>query len=116
MYEVNDTILLCSASTMADSQNLQCFIWNPLTGWENFDTPDSNGITSFISSVRISGIGIWFITITPSNTGANTLLLDESTGNWSSGFQWSRHRNRGCAVAISNTTVANIGKDIRAIL
>ena len=30
-------------------------------------------------------------------------------GNWTSGLMWSTHRNRGCALQINNSTVANIG-------
>ena len=109
VFEYNDTLLLCTIFTAEDSKNLQCFIWEPLTGWENFTTPDSNGIFSFISAVRMPGVGIWFITIIGSPTGSKTLLLDENTGNWTSGLMWSIHRNRGCAVLINNNTVANIG-------
>jgi len=109
VFEYNDTLLLCTTFTAEDSKNLQCFIWEPLTGWENFTTPDSNGIFSFMSAVRMPGVGIWFITIMGSPTGSNTLLLDENTGNWTSGLMWSIHRNRACAVLINNNTVANIG-------
>ena len=109
VFEYNDTLLLCTAFTAEDSKNLQCFIWEPLTGWENFTTPDSNGIFSFISAVKVPGVGIWFITIIGSPTGSNSLILDENTGNWTSGLMWSIHRNRGCAVRINNNTVANIG-------
>ena len=109
VFEYNDTLLVCSAFTDEDKQNLQCFIWDPLTGWNNFPTPEDNGIFGFISAVRIPGVGIWFITVAGTPTGSNTLLLDENTGDWTSDFQWTVHRSRGCAVLINNNTVANIG-------
>jgi hypothetical protein len=110
VFEYNDTLLLCSAFTEENKQNLQCFIWDPLTtDWKNFATPENNGIFGFISAVRIPGVGIWFITIAGNPTGSNTLLLDEKTGDWTSAFQWTIHRSRGCAVQINNNTVANIG-------
>ena len=109
VFEYNDTLLVCSAFTEDDKQNLQCFIWDPLTGWINFPTPENNGIFGFISAVRIPGVGIWFITVAGTPTGSNTLLLDENTGEWTSAFQWTIHRSRGCAVRINDSTVANIG-------
>mgnify|MGYP001176493554 CR=1 FL=1 len=109
VFEYNDTLLVCSAFTDEDKQNLQCFIWDPLTGWNNFPTPEDNGIFGFISAVRVPGVGIWFITVAGTPTGSNTLLLDENTGDWTSDFQWTVHRSRGCAVLINENTVANIG-------
>ena len=109
VFEYNDTLLLCSTFTVEDKNNLQCFIWDPLAGWKNFPTPESNGIFGFISAVRMPGVGIWFITVKGTPTGSNTLLLDENTGNWTSAFQWTIHRSRGCAVQINYNTVANIG-------
>ena len=110
VFEYNDSLLLCSSFTAEDMNNLQCFIWDPLTeGWKNFTTPESNGIFGFISAVRMPGVGIWFITVAGTPTGSNTILLDENTGNWISDFQWTIHRSRGCAVQINNNTVANIG-------
>ena len=79
-FEYNDTLLLCSAFTAEDNKNLQCWIWDPLRGWENFTTPDDNGINTFISAVSMPGVGIWFITTLGSPTGGNTILLDENTG------------------------------------
>ena len=109
VFEYNDTLLLCSTFTKEDKNNLQCFIWDPLAGWKNFPTPENNGIFDFISAVRMPGVGIWFITTQGTPTGSNTLLLDENTGNWTSAFQWTIHRSRGCAVQINYNTVANIG-------
>ena len=116
VFEYNDTLLLCSAFTEIDKNNLQCFIWDPLTtDWKNFTTPENNGIFGFISAVRMPGVGIWFITVAGTPTGSNTLLLDENTGDWTNftigpnGFQWTIHRSRGCAVRINDNTVANIG-------
>ena len=110
VFEYNDTsLLLCTSFTAEDSKNLQCFIWEPLTGWENFTTPDSNGIFGFISAVRMPGVGIWFITSAGSPEAEPTILLDENTGNWTSGLEWTIRRSRGCAVRINNNTVANIG-------
>ena len=110
VFEYNDTLLVCSAFTEMDKNNLQCFIWDPsTTDWKNFTTPENNGIFGFISAVRMPGVGIWFITVAGTPTGSNTLLLDENTGHWTSAFQWTIHRSRGCAVRINNNTVANIG-------
>ena len=109
VFEYNDTLLLCSAFTEEDKKNLQCFIWDPLTGWKNFTTPESNRIFGFMSAVRMPGVGIWFITAAGTPAGSNTLLLDENTGDWTSDFQWTIHRSRGCAIQINNNTVANIG-------
>ena len=80
-----------------------------MTGWENFTTPDSNGIFGFISAVRMPGVGIWFITSAGAAASSPTILLDENTGNWTSGLEWTIRRSRGCAVRINNNTVANIG-------
>merc|ERR1739838_544921 len=41
--------------------------------------------------------------------GSPTILLDENTGNWTSGLEWTIRRSRGCVVRINNNTVANIG-------
>ena len=109
VFEYNDTLLLCSTFTKEDKNNLQCFIWDPLAGWKNFPTPENNGIFDFISAVRMPDVGIWCITTQGTPTGSNTLLLDENTGNWTSAFQWTIHRSRGCAVQINYNTVANIG-------
>ena len=61
-FECNDTLLVCSSYTEEDVKNLQCFNWNG-TGWNNFTTPESNGVYSFIDAVKMPGVGIWFPTI-----------------------------------------------------
>ena len=109
VFEYKDTLLLCTSFTADDKMNLQCFIWDPLAGWKNFLTPDSNGIFGFISAVRMPDEGIWFITTKGTPTGSNTLLLDENTDNWTPEPMWSTHRFMGCAIRINSTTVANIG-------
>ena len=77
VFEYNDTLLLCSSFTSVDMSNLQCFIWNPLSGWEIFATPDANGVYKFISAVRMPGVGIWFTTVFGDGTpdGSKSLLL-----------------------------------------
>ena len=57
------------------------------------------------------GVGIWFFTKEPSNTGANSLFLDERTGEWKQENIWTKRpaRSRACAVAIDDKNIAYIG-------
>ena len=102
VFEYEDTLLLCSKSTNEDKQNLQCYIWSSLTGWEVFETPENNGIKSFMWGVQVPDVGIWFLDF------RNSLILN-TTGQWEGGFQWTNARERHCGCTISDTKVANIG-------
>ena len=57
------------------------------------------------------GVGIWFFSRLPDFTGANSLFLDENTGQWRQENIWTERplRNRACAVTIDSNRIAYIG-------
>ena len=79
-------------------------------------------ISSYVDSTLLSsdystcksiflGVGIWFFSKEPNNTGANSLFLDETTDQWKKENIWTERpaRNRACAVAIDDKNIAYIG-------
>ena len=64
IFDYKDTLLVCSANTEADEENLQCFKWED-ENWAPLipNNDGNNGVYSWISAVRVPGWGIWFITI-----------------------------------------------------
>ena len=87
---------------------MDCYIWSSSNQWEGFTAPSG----SFLHSVKVPGWGIWYY----SQDLSTPVLLDETTGNWGTGFptQWSNQRNisSSCVVQISATQTATIG-DVR---
>ena len=87
---------------------MDCYIWSSSNQWEGFTAPSG----SFLHSVKVPGWGIWYY----SQDLSTAVLLDETTGNWGTGFptQWSNQRNisSSCVVQISATQTATIG-DVR---
>ena len=57
------------------------------------------------------GVGIWFFSKEPDNTGANSLFFDETTDQWKQENIWTERpaRSRACAVAIDDKNIAYIG-------
>ena len=56
VFDFKDTLLVCSSETKSDIENLQCFIWDVSNKeWTVFETPRDNGVSGFISAVRIPG-------------------------------------------------------------
>ena len=103
VVEFQDTLLACSAYTKVDSKNLQCWKWSGALGWENYTTPENNGIFGFISAVKVPNVGIWYI----DDQGLALMLRED--GTWSSDYYFNKTRERACAVLISPTKVAHIG-------
>ena len=67
---------------------------------------------SFLQSIRLPGMGIWYL----GQDLSSSVLLNETTGKWDSSFvnPWSNKRNisSSCVVQISDTQTATIG-DVR---
>jgi len=110
VYEFNDTLLVCTTFTEDDMAALQCFIWDVESKtWETFDTPaTSDKVHSFIDTVRIPGVGIWFTSKFDSGTGNYSLVLHEN-GTWSTGLYWPISRTRACILQIDDERIAHIG-------
>ena len=64
VFDYKDTLLVCSANTEDDEENLQCFKWEG-EDWISLtpNNDENNGVYSWISAVRVPGWGIWFITV-----------------------------------------------------
>jgi len=108
VFEWQDSLLVCTSFTKSNKKNLWCYFWNTTTMvWDVFDTPDSNGIFSFIQSVQVPGYGIWFTTV--KSKQSRGIFLNETTGAWSTDLLWPVARNRGCMIRFNDSSVAHIG-------
>ena len=81
---------------------MDCYIWSSSNQWEGFTAPSG----SFLHSVKVPGWGVWYY----SQDLSTPVLLDETTGNWGTGFptQWSNQRNisSSCVVQLCSQVVS----------
>jgi hypothetical protein len=93
-------------SMFSHLNNLGCYIYSAINGWEVFYTPPVNGLKTFITSVSVPGIGIYFM------NGDTSLLLEEESGQWKERpITGLTFRPRACSVQISPQRTAHIGGD-----
>lgn len=107
VFELNNELYVCSSTTGISTAHLNCWKWEGASGWVSFPTPTANGVKTFIQSVYVPNVGMWFQSI---NAG-KSLILSESTTTFGPGLHWTLERGRSCSVMLTDTKVAQIGGD-----